>query len=397
MSRSHAVLGRCILVVVSLLVIVLPTALVSPPAASAQGTSGRWQQIGPSEPVSRVFAPASGALFAQTRDGLLRSVDAGASWEPIPLPEQAGQLVAVHPADPQTVYATSSEGLAKTTDGGVTWTTIYGPFTRPTFFALAQSPTDPNLLFATVKGASKSSYQLVRTQDAGATWDAVFDPGEYFCVWRTPLLVPHPTDPDRLAVNNDCSAGRSTSGQMELRTNRGADMASEYDTGTESGQMPRAWSWGGSSGHNLIALSDVGVVNVTDAGVVRNGAHSQVEIRRTDDDGATWTTVLSVDTKVTGEGNYASVEPIRLAAASLVQDPTNPSVAYLAVNQLVPGSKRITSRILLYTSIKQGAWHDLETQDVGQVNELAVGIDGLNLYAATSTGLWRLPQPASQR
>jgi hypothetical protein len=184
---------------------------------------------------------------------------------------------------------------------------------------------------------------------------------------------------------------------MEIRADRGAQVASTIDTGTESGQMPRAWSWGSSSGPNLIALGDIGVMNISDARVVRNDRHSQIEIRRTYDDGVTWTQVLSVDSMLTGEGRYASVEPIRLAAASLVQDPTDPSIAYLAMNQQVPGSKSITSRILLYTSVKQGAWHDLETQDFGQVSELAVGIDGLNLYAATSTGLWRLGQPASQR
>ena len=36
-------------------------------------------------------------------------------------------------------------------------------------------------------------------------------------------------------------------------------------------------------------------------------------------------------------------------------------------------------------------WSDLGRQDIGAVSDLALGVDGRNLYAATDQGLWRLP------
>jgi hypothetical protein len=33
----------------------------------------------------------------------------------------------------------------------------------------------------------------------------------------------------------------------------------------------------------------------------------------------------------------------------------------------------------------------LGRQDIGAVSDLALGVDGRNLYAATDQGLWRLP------
>ena len=45
-----------------------------------------------------------------------------------------------------------------------------------------------------------------------------------------------------------------------------------------------------------------------------------------------------------------------------------------------------------------GTWGDLGRQDLGTIADLALGIDGVNLYAASDQGLWRLnlmeaPQP----
>ena len=36
-------------------------------------------------------------------------------------------------------------------------------------------------------------------------------------------------------------------------------------------------------------------------------------------------------------------------------------------------------------------WTDLTFPDAGDIHDLAVGIDGRNLYAATDNGVFRLP------
>src|SRR4051794_14277240 len=121
MSLSRDVASRAILIAVLLFVIGLPAAPFSAtPVIAQQPRKLPWEHLSVPGPVYRLFAPPSGALFAQTKDGLLRSMDAGASWESIPLPEREirSGLLAVHPTEPQTIYSRSDEGLAKTTDGG---------------------------------------------------------------------------------------------------------------------------------------------------------------------------------------------------------------------------------------------------------------------------------------
>jgi hypothetical protein len=39
------------------------------------------------------------------------------------------------------------------------------------------------------------------------------------------------------------------------------------------------------------------------------------------------------------------------------------------------------------------SWQRLGGSDLGVVNDVAVGIDGRNLYAATTAGVWRLHLP----
>jgi hypothetical protein len=81
------------------------------------------------------------------------------------------------------------------------------------------------------------------------------------------------------------------------------------------------------------------------------------------------------------------------------RDPSQPDRLYVGLNEYVGSFQdrlRIASRVK--TSQDGGqTWMDLGQQDPGAIVDLALGIDGQNLYLATDQGLWRLslsPQPA---
>src|SRR5262245_16770572 len=53
----------------------------------AQADPGvQWTQTGLATPAFELMTPTSGALFARTRDGLMRSNDAGDTWASVTLP-----------------------------------------------------------------------------------------------------------------------------------------------------------------------------------------------------------------------------------------------------------------------------------------------------------------------
>ena len=61
--------------------------------------------------------------------GILKSTDGGATWSKSldwSYQQQRGVAsLAMHPSDPNTLYAGTSEGTYKTTDGGVTWNRVH--------------------------------------------------------------------------------------------------------------------------------------------------------------------------------------------------------------------------------------------------------------------------------
>lgn len=116
---------------------------------------------------------------------------AGLEWEPIgpvgydmSFPSQwvksSGRVraVAVHPADPNTIYiGAAAGGLWKSTDGGVAWQDLSGDLASLTFGALAIDPVNPEVVYA---GAGEFMYLvnsvlydgrgLYKSTNGGASW-----------------------------------------------------------------------------------------------------------------------------------------------------------------------------------------------------------------------------------
>jgi len=122
-------------------------------------------------------------------DGVYRSVDAGATWRHIGLPE-AGQIgrIAVHPADPDVAYVAAlghvfgpnpERGVYRTTDGGLTWSKVLYVSDRAGAVDLSMDPSNPRILFAAIWEMQRSPWDMVsggpgsglyRSRDGGNTW-----------------------------------------------------------------------------------------------------------------------------------------------------------------------------------------------------------------------------------
>lgn len=135
-------------------------------------------------------------------------------WEPIgPVginagwPSQWGRIsgrtraLAVHPTNPDIVYAgASAGGLWKTTDGGANWNFSGEEFSNNAFGAIAIDPSNPDIVYAgtgeSLLGYNPTTYSgdgIYKTTNAGDSWTKIGSPGEKTHV--TDILV-HPDDPN---------------------------------------------------------------------------------------------------------------------------------------------------------------------------------------------------------
>lgn len=127
----------------------------------------------------------SGILYVGTGElnflsvgcGVLRSVDAGNSWQPLATAElgpesgSASSIGAVY-VDPATAGSTTStvvlvastSGIFRSANSGQSWTSTYGGWAT----SLAASPNDPNVLFAGAAGVG-----VGRSTDKGLTWSGL--------------------------------------------------------------------------------------------------------------------------------------------------------------------------------------------------------------------------------
>ena len=103
--------------------------------------------------------PGGGAL------GIVKSVDGGATWQPLAMPNKDFHALAASPADPQRVWGSLAGALHRSDDGGATWRVVAED--APGILALRGGPASADELYATTNAG------LARSMDGGATW-AVF-------------------------------------------------------------------------------------------------------------------------------------------------------------------------------------------------------------------------------
>jgi photosystem II stability/assembly factor-like uncharacterized protein len=133
-----------------------------------------------------------GMIFAGTDMKLLRSIDGGASFQPVIELDSAElfQAVAADRTNPGTVYAATLYQRFKSTDFGTTWTPLCeDPGNFPPFVHdLVVAPGDSQRLYETGDG-SNIGPATWRSHDGGATWEGPFE-------FHGDLLAVDPGDSD---------------------------------------------------------------------------------------------------------------------------------------------------------------------------------------------------------
>lgn len=121
-------------------------------------------------------------LYAGTQgNGVLRSNDAGKTWQSRGMAGQVVKSLAISPQDPRTIYAgTKPAHLLVSRDGGTSWEELTGfrripwrwwwfsPAEKPYqayVQAIAISPTDADVILAGIEFGA-----VVRSEDGGLTW-----------------------------------------------------------------------------------------------------------------------------------------------------------------------------------------------------------------------------------
>lgn len=178
--------------------------------------------VHPTDP-DRVFVAAMGDLFGDTPDrGIYRTVDGGLSWEKVLFVSDStgGIDVAIHPQNPDTVYAAlwervrrpnyrkyggDSGGIFRSTDGGDTWSQLGGglPASDIGRIGLAVTPAAPEVVYAIYADAFGTHKSMWKSTDNGETWSET-DPGNQLAgngasfAWWFGKIFAHPTDADRV-------------------------------------------------------------------------------------------------------------------------------------------------------------------------------------------------------
>lgn len=345
-----------------------------------------WEPTGLGEKAFELFTPASGAFFAKTASGLSRSDDGGVTWVSVALPpgfpgrRWGGVGVAVDPSDHTTLYV----GTSVSRDDAATWVPMLPWPEQESFSAIAVSPSDRGLIYLEMGPtwpAITGTYRRLRSHDGGASWDELeSSPHHGGCALNVNILEPHPTDASRLFRVAGCYAGSTTRDPLRQSFDQGTTWSDLLDP-----ELARVRRLVGGQG---IAPTRLYVAAAVDERSMARGGGSS--LYRTDDDGQTWTEILAFSSRAERMGPLT--EP-NVQMAGLAYDPAEPARVYVGLNAYVRGADVRETPIGsgVKASLDGGAtWTDLGRQDLGLISDLALGIDGRYLYAATDRGVQRL-------
>ncbi len=142
--------------------------------------------VGTGEPQNRQSSPYGAGVF--------KSLDRGATWEPMGLEETRHVArIVVHPTDPDVVYvaamghlwgANEERGVYRSTDGGETWERSLYIDEHTGAIDLVIDRDDPNTLFAAMYQRQRTAWGysadgpgsgIYRTLDGGESWQELTD------------------------------------------------------------------------------------------------------------------------------------------------------------------------------------------------------------------------------
>lgn len=123
-------------------------------------------------PADRIFDLAASSMhskvvYAATTSGLMRSEDAGSSWQSAFAPQAATTLVHVTP-DGAIYTFVVGQGLLRATEPALDWTTLHRSFGRYVVRHIAVDPAAADHLFAVTDNS-----EVLASEDGGKTWAAL--------------------------------------------------------------------------------------------------------------------------------------------------------------------------------------------------------------------------------
>lgn len=157
-------------------------------------------------------------LVGTAGQGILRSVDDGATWHRLGLKEAIEfdgtvRALAVDPSAPQRVLAGADAGLCLSSDGGAHFIRVDSPLNGQTVWSIAFDPVDPRNVYAGTGAPSRA--RMYRSRDGGATWTTLDVELPEFCQGvNRPRILTVAVDPTR---NNEVWFGVEEGGAWRSR------------------------------------------------------------------------------------------------------------------------------------------------------------------------------------
>ncbi|MEM7309695.1 MAG: glycosyl hydrolase [Planctomycetota bacterium] len=181
-------------------------------------------------------------------EGVWKSVDAGATWTHVGLPESRHvPRIRIHPRDPDLAYAAvlghlygpnGERGVYRTTDGGASWELVHFVSDEAGCVELVMDPTNPRVLYASFWNVNRTPSSLEsggegsglwKSTDGGDTWtELTGNPGLPGGVWGISGIAVSRSNPQNLYAiveNEDGGVFRSRDGgETWSRTNEERDL-----------------------------------------------------------------------------------------------------------------------------------------------------------------------------
>lgn len=252
-------------------------------------------------------------LVGTAGQGILRSVDDGATWHRLGLKESIEfdgvvRSLAVDPRDPRRIYAGADSGISLSTDGGAHFTLLDSPANGQTVWALAIDPRDSRVVFAGTGAPSRGL--MFRSTDGASTWRQLDVELPQFCRGvNRPRILSIAVDPDD---GNDVWFGVEEGGLWRSR-DRGDTWARVDQEGGD------------------ITNSDIHAIGIIPAGAGGPKSHLVLNVNSvytSGDDGRSWTGVAS---RSRFDGMYYTRTVMRLEGQS--------DTLLIAIGDGTPGSR----------------------------------------------------------
>ena len=358
------------------------------------------------------FLPApdsSGTVWCSGRAGLFRSDNSGADWLLVSPAVVSAAALMYYPFRAGTMFAAGPAGIQRSFDGGMTWTLITARLGNPPMYAILSDDFDSALVRAAGPGG------IIESTDAGETWHWTWSSVPGIPVTACILDSAKSTAP--VLVGTRLAVGSVNGGQFVQLPSTGLGIL-ETGAATIHPIQKTAYVvrrsglyravWGGPWQLVNSTLGNAGVrALATDTTQPRTlYSATSLGIRRSSDDGVTWSDVhpappgnvmditcgsgesgvlyAATDNGLyrldrVGAGQWRDVGPLSTAYTAVAAAPHDASTVFA-----------VTGMSIYRTTDSSASWQRWGVLDASwDLHVLSVDPqDSSRLYAATSNGLW---------